>query len=151
MTKTMEYNLKETIILHDKYEEIEKEMGMNNINVSTNVEYTKLIIDNNIILSMKVIDGKIFYNWKVSYSDKIIEIIAQLAIIAFINSSFISNILMKRLIIVTIGHDMSTIIIDILLLVIIIAFLALMPSARNRRKKKLDHIISELSAKNIIS
>ncbi len=142
-----EYNLKTTIILHDKYEEIEKEMSKYNVIVTTNPEYSRIILDQNIKLSMQVENENISCAWGISIKDVIAAILSLLLLLVLFNIHPIADLLMGNPVFDSLSGNYLLIFMDgifIGMLVLHISFLPIVKKIRNNKLQMLKIILAKI-------
>jgi hypothetical protein len=135
-----DYNLQNNLILHDKYEEIDKEIKKHGIDIASNPEYRIITLDKYIQINMNVMAGKIQYSWKITINDYLSQILMLFALLILVNNKIIANIIWLGKIEYTIVENISEVILSILFSILIIIIIFMIPKVINFRVQKMQEI-----------
>jgi hypothetical protein len=144
------YDLKENILLHDKYEQIEKVIKDIGIDINSSPDYSKIIINKVIHLNMNAENGRIIYSWNLSINDYLGQILILFAVVLLVNTNIISNIISKGKFEYIIVDNIPETLLNIVILIIIISVIIYIPNILGKRIKKMEEIRNILDEKNIL-
>jgi hypothetical protein len=134
------YDLKQNMLLHDKYEEIERELKDRGIGVTSNPEYSRVEVEKFIRLGMKAAGGKIEYAWELSLNDYLAQILMLFALLLLANTDGISSLVWKLQTPVLLKDYLPDIILTVGIVIAVIGMILNLPSVLRRRLKRMEEI-----------